>query len=83
MHHVAEPLDGEALGHLYRADLRNAADIVAAEIQQHQMFCPFLWIAEQISFQRPVFLNRLAAPARAGQRANGHGIIAQPHQDFR
>ncbi len=42
VHDVAVALDDELLGHLDRADLGDAADIVAAEIEQHQMFGAFL-----------------------------------------
>ena len=44
MHHMAEALDREALHHLDRADFGDPADVVAAEIQQHQMLGPLLRI---------------------------------------
>ena len=66
-----------------RAEFGDAADIVAAEIEQHQMLGPFLRVGQQFGFQRLVFLVRRAAPAGAGERADGDLAVAQPHQDFR
>ena len=44
VHHMAIALDEEFGGHVHGADLRDAAHIVAAEIQQHEMFRPLLGI---------------------------------------
>ena len=83
MHDVAVALDEEAVGHLHRADLGDAADVVAAEIEQHQMLGALLRIGEQFRAERGVLLGRLAAPARAGDRADRHLALAHAHQDFR
>ncbi len=66
-----------------RADLRHAADVVAAEIEQHQMFGALLLVRQQIGGQRLVLGDRLAAPARAGDGADRHFAGAHAHQDFR
>ena len=70
MHDVAVALDRELLGHFDRADFGDAADIVAAEIEQHQMFGALLLVGEQFGGQRLVLGLRLAAPARAGDRTD-------------
>ena len=82
MHDVAVALDEELVGDLDGADLGDAADIVAAEIEQHQMLGALLRIGEQFLFERLVFVRRRAARARAGDRADGHGAIAQPSPEF-
>ena len=81
MHHVAEALDDEAFGHLHRTELRHAADVVAAEVEQHQVLGTFLGIGQQFGFQRLIFFVGRAAPPGAGERADGHDAVAQPHQD--
>ena len=77
MHDVAVALDEELVGDLDRADLGDAADIVAAEIEQHQMLGALLRIGQQFVFQRLVLVRRRAARARAGDRADGHDIAAR------
>ena len=83
MHHLAEALDRELIGHLNRGCPRDAADVVAAQIEQHQMLGAFLLIRQQFGFERLVLLERRAARPRAGEWANGHGALAHSHQDFR
>ena len=83
MHHVAVALDEEALGHLDRADLRDAADIVAAEIEQHQMLGALLRIGQQFGRQRFV-LGRASCRADGCRRSGRmtHLAVAHAHQDF-
>ena len=83
MHHVAEPLDDEALGHLHRPQRRHPPDVVAAEVEQHQMFGTLLRVGQQFRLQRLVFLIGRPAPPRARQRPDRHHAIAQPHQHLR
>ena len=64
MHHLAIALDEEFIGDIDAADLRDAADIVAAEIEQHQMLGAFLRIGEQ-------FASRALCPRAASRRAVG------------
>ncbi len=79
MHHMAVALDEEAVGHLHRTGFRHAADIVAAQIDQHQMLGAFLGIVHQVFAQGTVFLRRLATPARARDGTDGDLVVAQPH----
>jgi hypothetical protein len=83
MHHMAVAFDEEAVGDRHRAGLGDAADIVAAQIDQHQMLGAFLGIGHQIFGQRLVFLRRLAARAGASDGADRDLAAAQPHQHFR
>ena len=61
----------------------DAADVVAAEVEQHQMFGALLRVGEQFIAEKLVLPRGLAAPARAGDRADRHLALARPHQDFR
>ena len=73
LHHV---------GDAYRAIIRHAADIVAAQVDQHDMLSTFLGIREQLLGKRPVF-RLISSPApRTGQGANGHLAVLDPHQDL-
>ena len=70
VHDVAVALDDEALGDLDRADLGDPADVVAAEIEQHQVLGPLLRVGEQRLGQMLVLGRRRAAP-RGCRRSAG------------
>ena len=80
---MAVAFDEKTVGDFDRADAGDAADIVAAEIEQHQMLGAFLRIGEEFGFQRLVLVRRRAARARAGDRANGDGVARHLDQNFR
>ena len=61
MHHLAVALDEELVGDLDGADLGHAADVVAAEIEQHQVLGAFLRVGEELDFERLVLVRRSAA----------------------
>ena len=86
MHDMGVALDGEALGDTDRTGLGDAADVVPAQVEEHQMFRAFLLIGEQFHGQRLVFFDAGAAPARAGDGAQGElhlpGLFLQAHQDL-
>ena len=69
VHHLAVALDEELIGDLDGADLGDAADIVAAEIEQHQMLGALLGIGEQFGFERLILVRGRAA--RAACRRSG------------
>ena len=70
VHHLAEALDRELIGHLDRGCPRDAADVVAAEIEQHQMLGALFLVRQQLGFKRPVLLGCRAAWPGAGDRAH-------------
>jgi hypothetical protein len=86
VHHVRIALDDEGLGHLDAAGLGDAADVVARQVDQHQVFGAFLRVGRQLGFQRLVLLGRGATRARAGQRADrdlaAFGRVLLAHQDL-
>ena len=97
VHDVAVALDEEAVGDPHvrapRARLRrvaaalaqhrHAADVVAAEVEQHQVLGVLLRVGEQLLLERLVLLGRGAARPGAGDRADGDLAVAQAHQDLR
>ena len=82
MHHVAVALEEEAVGHLDGADLGDAADIVAAEVEQHQVLGALLGVGEQLLAEVLVLGRGRAARAGAGDRADGDLAVAHAHQDL-
>ena len=80
---MAIAFDGIAFGHAHAAGLRHAADIVAAQIEQHQVFGAFLGIGEQARLVGAVFFGGMTARASPGDRANGDFAVADAHEDFR
>ena len=69
VHDLAVALDEELVGDLDGADLGDAADVVAAEIEQHQVLGALLRIGEQLVLQRLVLVRRrrrAAACRRSG-----------------
>src|SRR5579872_3577827 len=83
MHHMAVALDEETIRHFDRTDLGDAADVVAAKIEQHEMLGALLGIDEEFSGELLVLLHALAPPARAGDRPDRDLAVAYPNQDFR
>ena len=62
---------------------RHAADVVAAEVDQHQVFGQFFRVGQQFFRQVGILLRRLAARAGAGDGAHGDVVAFQPHQYLR
>ncbi len=79
MHYVTVALDHHDIGKLDRAELRDTAHVVAAQVHQHHMFGPFLGIGEQLFGQSLVFLLGAAAAASACQWSNRHLTLDYAH----
>ena len=65
MHDVAEALDNHLFLDPHGAVARDAAHVVAAEIQEHDVLGAFLGIGEELLGKRSVLLVGFAAAARA------------------
>ena len=83
VHHVAVSLDEELVGDLDGTDGGDAADIVAAKVEQHQMLGALLRIGEQFLFQCLVLVRCCAAMTRAGNWTDRDNIVGNLHQNFR
>ena len=63
MHDVAVALDDHHVGELDAAELGDAADVVAAQIDEHHVLGPLLGIGQQLLGQPAVLLVGRAAAA--------------------
>ena len=66
MHDVAVALDGHEVGHANASVFRDAADIVAGQIDEHEVLGTFLRIVEQ-------FLGVVVVLLGVGSAADGAG----------
>ncbi len=83
VHHVAVALDEETVGHLDRPDFRDAADVVTAKIEQHEMFGALLRIGQELGRERLVLARAFSPRPGACDRSDDNLALAHPHQDFR
>ena len=83
MHDVAVPLDSETLGDGHAARLGHTTDIVAAQIEQHQVLRPLFRVGQQRLFGEPIFGLRRTARPRTGNRTDRDLALAHADEDFR
>ena len=62
MHDVAVALDVELLRHAHGAGLRNAADVVSAQVKQHHVLGHLFLVGPQLGLEREVLV--VIEPAR-------------------
>ena len=74
MHDVGVTLDDHLLRERYRARFGHATDVVAAQINQHQVLCDLLFITQEIRLQRLILLGR--APTFTSARDGSDGDLA-------
>ena len=67
-------LDAEGLGDLHAAGLRNAADVVARQVDQHHVLGALLRVGQQLGLQRLVLLGCGPARTRAGDGPHGDDL---------
>ena len=61
------------------ADLGDAPHVVAPEVDEHHVLGALLGIGQKLALERRVFLQRLAARPRAGQRPHRHHAVLEAH----
>ena len=76
-------LDRHFVGEFDGTDLADPADVVAPQVDQHQMLGDLLGIGQQLLLQRLVLLRRRTTRPRAGDRPHGHLATLQPRQNLR
>ena len=76
-------LDDHLLGDAHAADFDHTADVVAMQVDQHEMFGELLRVAEQLLFKRRVLFWCAAARPRASQRPRGDDAVFEPNQYLR
>jgi len=83
VHDVRVALDHHVFGEFYAADFRDPPGVVAAEVEQLDVFGALLLVGQQFGRQRLVFLEGRAAFARPGDRAHGDGVAFEAHENLR
>ena len=68
MHHVRVALDVHQVANFHRAVLADAAEIVAAQVDQHDVFGAFFFVGQHFLFERGVVGFVFAARMGAGDR---------------
>jgi hypothetical protein len=64
VHDVRIALDGEGLGDLHAAGLGDAADVVARQVDQHQVLGALLGVGQQLGLQRALSRSGVAPRGR-------------------
>jgi hypothetical protein len=83
VHDVGVALDHAELVDAHGSHLRHATDVVAAEIDEHQVLGPLLGIGEQLGLERPVLLGGLSARPRPGDGTHVDLPPVESHEDLR
>ena len=83
VHDMAVALDRHHVGELHRTDLGDAADVVATEVDEHDVLGPLLRVGEQTLGEGPVLFRGGAARTRPGERAHRHRAVDEAHHDLR
>ena len=83
VHDVAVPLDRHHVGQLDRAEVGDAADVVAAQVDEHDVLGPLLGVGQQLLGEGLVLVLVAPAAARAGQRADRDLAVLDADHDLR
>ncbi len=81
--HVGIAFQGKQLRYPYAARLATASDVVAQQVDDHQVFRAVLGAGQQRRRQRHVLLGRLAARAGALDRPGFHLALAELEEALR
>ena len=82
VHHVAVALDRHELRHLHAAEAADAPEVVAAEVDEHDVLGPLLLVGEQLALEARRPRGRRAARARARDRARLDAPALDAHEDL-
>ena len=82
MHDVGIAFDRHDVGDGDGAEFGGAAHVVAAEVDEHDVFGAFLGVGEEVFFEGFVFGVGLAAAAGAGEGAVGDDAFLDAAHDF-
>lgn len=83
VHDVAVALNGHEVTNFDTVKLGDAADIIAGEVDQHDVLGAFFGVVEEVLGEGFIFLFRFTAPARSGNRANVDPAVNATNVDFR
>jgi len=80
---VRVAFDLHLLTHLDRPGLGDPADIITAEVDQHQVLGAFLLVGQQLGLEGGIFGLVGTARPGAGDRPHRHLAVLEPGQDLR
>jgi hypothetical protein len=83
VHDVPVTLDRAQRGHLDRGAGRDAADVVAGEVDEHRVLRELLRIGLQVLLQERVVARILRPRSRARDRTRDHLVATHAHEQFR
>jgi len=83
VHHMGIALDHQLFRQTHRPGYRDATQIVATKIDQHDVLGNLLFVGQQFLAQRLVFGNTLAPRPCAGNGPLGELALLEAHQDLR
>ena len=83
MHHVRVALDHHALGDLDAAGRGDAADVVAAEVEEHHVLGDLFRIGQEGALELAILDLLRAARRRARDRPHRDLAVLDPHHDLR
>ena len=83
VHHVAIALDGHEVGDLHATVFGDATDIVAGEINEHEVLGALLGIGHEVVGIRIIFLRSGSTATCAGDRTDLNKVAGEADVDFR
>jgi len=76
-------LDGHEVHDLDAARRADAAEVVAAEVDEHEVLRAFLGVGEELRGELGILLRAGTARAGAGDRVQDHLVVGDLHERFR
>ena len=83
MHNMGVTLHDHQIRNLNRSDFRHPSEVVAPQIDQHQVFGSFFLIGKKFVGQRAVLLLDFTSGPGTGDGAQGGDTAFQTYHDFR
>ena len=83
VHDVRVALDAVEQRHVDAADLGDAADVVAREVDEHRVLGQLLLVGEQVALELGVARRVVAARPGPGDRPRRDDAVADPHEQLR
>jgi hypothetical protein len=80
---VGITLDGHQLIDFHSANLRDSADVISSQIDQHDVLGALLGIGEQIGFEFSLLLGSATARPGPGDGTQLDGVAGQSNHGFR
>lgn len=82
MHDVAVSFHGHKFVDMDGIGLANTGQVIAAEVDEHDVLSAFFFVGEQLLLQREVLFGGGAPFACAGEWAVGDGVVVDAAEDF-